>query len=103
MANEKRLIDANALRTQFDEIPPFIGLTDKEILQYLGNGKTGYGWHISDLVIYEKPKPLSDFTIDCNSRGGCDIPYLYAPPRENCGKNKLTRPPQSWCYVEGAE
>ena len=27
MANEKRLIEANALRTQFDDIPPFIGLT----------------------------------------------------------------------------
>ena len=87
-----------------DDLPgypfPCTGLTDKEILQYLGNGKAGYGWHISQLKIYDEPKPLSDFTIDCNSRGGCDIPYLYAPPCENCGKNKLTRPPQSWCYVE---
>lgn len=77
---------------------PGTGLTDKEILQYLGNGKTGYGWHISDLVIYDTPKALSDFTIEC--KGGCDIPFLYRHPCENCGKNKLTRPPQSWCYVE---
>lgn len=48
-------------------------LTDKEIQKYLGDTR-GYGWHISDLVIYDKPKELSEF-----------------------GKS---RPPQSWCYVE---
>ena len=36
-----------------------------------------YGWHISDLKIYDKPKELSEF--------------------------KVTRPPQSWCYVEERE
>lgn len=55
-------------------------------------------WHISDLVIYDKPRELSTFEIEC--KGGCDIPYLYEPPCARCGKNKLTRPPQSWCYVE---
>lgn len=35
-----------------------------------------YGWHISDLVIYDKPKEISEFA--------------------------MTRPPQSWCYVEEA-
>lgn len=49
-------------------------LTDKEIMDYLGNGKTGYGWHISDLIIYDKPKDLSDFG--------------------------MKRSPQSWCYAE---
>ena len=53
---------------------PYTCLTDKEIMDYLGNGKTGYGFHISDLVIYDKPKDLSDFG--------------------------MKRPPQSWCYVE---
>ena len=52
---------------------PYTCLTDKEIMAYLGNGKTGYGWHISDLVIYDKPKDLSDFG--------------------------MKRPPQSWCYA----
>ena len=67
------------------------------------NGRDVYGWHISDLVIYDKPKSLSEFEIEC--KGGCDIPYIYHPPCETCRKNKLTRPPQSWCYVEkgGAE
>ena len=75
-------------------------LSMDEITAYMGASGGLFCWHISDLVIYDAPKPLSDFTIDCNSKGGCDIPYLYAPPCENCGKNKLTRPPQSWCYVE---
>ena len=68
---------------------PCTGLTDKEILQYLGNGKTGYGWHISDLVIYDEPKPLSEFTKPYGTIvKAFDSPYIQ-------------RPPQSWCYVEG--
>ena len=71
-----------------DDLPgypfPCTGLTDKEILQYLGNGKAGYGWHISDLVIYDEPKPLGEFVM-ANTQHYCH----------------LQRPPQSWCYVEG--
>jgi predicted transcriptional regulator len=72
-------------------------LTPNELVCY-GEWKTLYGWHISNLVIYDKPKELSEFRIKC--KGGCDIPYLYSPPCENCRKDRLTRPPQSWCYVE---
>ena len=35
-------------------------LTWKELQDY-GKGKTLYGWHISDLKIYDKPKELSEF------------------------------------------
>ncbi len=73
------------------------GLEYTEAEEY-GKGKPLYFWHISNLVIYETPKKLSEFRIDC--KGGCDIPYLYAPPCEHCRKDRLTRPPQSWCYVE---
>lgn len=73
-------------------------LSLEEVAKYIGANKTGYGWHISDLVIYDKPKELSEFRIEC--KGGCDIPYLYDRPCANCNKNRLTRPPQSWCYVE---
>ena len=41
-------------------------LTDKEIEDYLGN-KDGYGLHISDLKIYDKPKELSEFAIPCSN------------------------------------
>lgn len=56
---------------------PYVCMTDREIMNYLGNGKKGYGWHISDLKIYDTPKELIEFG--------------------------LTRPPQSWCYVEKLE
>lgn len=35
-------------------------LTWKELQEY-GKGKPLYGWHISDLKIYDKPKELSEF------------------------------------------
>lgn len=66
----------------------------EELLKY-SNGKELFGWHISDLKIYETPKELSDFRkpVDCH-RGIA---------RENCvgcWDCEITRPPQSWCYVE---
>ena len=73
-------------------------LDEHDILCYCPKESTIYGWHISDLVIYDEPKELDDFEIEC--KGGCDIPYVYYPPCDNCRKNRLTRPPQSWCYVE---
>ena len=46
-----------------------------ELKKYIGLGfKKNYGWHISDLKIYDKPKELSEFG--------------------------MKRPPQSWCYVD---
>lgn len=55
---------------------------------YLSECKDLYGWHISDLVIYDKPKELSEFLVDGNQTYDC--PQL----------TPLKRPPQSWCYVE---
>lgn len=51
-----------------------------------------YCWHISDLVIYDKPRELSDF---CTNSSVLSF--------DNNGKQVYTgmkRPPQSWCYVE---
>ena len=65
-----------------------------ELQNYLGN-KTGYGWHISDLVIYDKPKELSEFSSGSsrlelsNTEDG--LPWEWSG---------MKRPPQSWCYVE---
>ena len=70
-----------------------------EIENY-GKGKTLYGWHISNLKIYDKPKELSEFwTVKCtNKRNGC----IGCEVKPNCIKT-VTRPPQSWCYVEAEE
>ena len=62
-------------------------LTYEELADYIGNGKTGYGWHISDLRIYDVPHELSEFTGLRNTRFGA-APY------------DIKRAPQSWCYVE---
>lgn len=71
---------------------------------YLGN-KDGYGWHISDLKIYDKPKELSEFwkvgKCPYATENGCTYNYhcFRAGQMNRCGET-LTRPPQSWQYVE---
>lgn len=55
-----------------------------EVAQY-GKLAPLYGWHISELKIYDKPKSLGEFNH-------CGQNYHFNPP--------ITRPPQSWCYVE---
>ena len=78
-------------------------LSMQEISKY-ANGKEIYAWHISDLVIYDKPKALSEFYLACNKPSGTDC-SVCIDRRENRCKS-ITRPPQSWCYVvekEGAE
>lgn len=117
-----------------------------DLLVYLGKQDYGYGWHISDLVIYDKPRELSEFKticrnaycqddwgkptwfckdgysscavidkekefpyneeciyFDCPSVGGesCEYEdYAYC----NCdGLKPITRPFQSWGYVESEE
>ncbi|MFR1458179.1 MAG: hypothetical protein ACLSS5_08695 [Oscillibacter sp.] len=74
-----------------------------------GHGTPLYGWHISDLRIYDAPKKLGEFWRDC---------LEYSELSTNCwscenvcgdgdetdcntdGRLYLRRPPQSWCYVE---
>lgn len=46
-----------------------------------------YGWHISDLRVYDHPRDLWEFT------GLRQTKYGLAP-------GPITRPPQSWRYVE---
>lgn len=89
-----------------DDSARTIGLTGEELWAY-GQGKTLYGWHISDLVIYDKPKELGEFYKVCPSYGA-DFGICWecenAVGEEcTCGVNgqiAMTQPPQSWCYVE---
>ena len=76
----------------------------QELKDYLGF-KNGYGWHISKLVIYDKPKELGEFKKPCIREcdcGGCEYAFwTYDYGFEGCMLEwGLTRPPQSWCYVE---
>ena len=54
-------------------------MTLKDWRDYIGwyESDLGFGWHISELNIYDTPKELSEFG--------------------------LTRAPQSWCYVNGGD
>lgn len=74
----------------------------EKIFQY-ANGKEVFGWHISDLMIYDEPKELSDFYKNgtLSNEAFCETVYdgkrNYADYLFTCA---LRKPPQSWCYVE---
>lgn len=72
---------------------------DRDLRAMKGNG---YVWNISDLKIYDKPRELSEFSRPCSYSGLC-----FSCKRTSFKKDgnllcntKITRPPQSWCYVE---
>ena len=74
-----------------------VAMTDDELHGYLGHCQ-GYGWHISDLRIYDAPRELSEFErpYECNE---CDA--KWATECNACHEEgEIKRPPQSWCYVE---
>lgn len=70
-------------------------LTEKELHQYGGK----YAWRISNLIIYDKPKELSELTKPCNHENDCCTCDRYDYIGHRCF-NDITRPPQSWYYVE---
>ena len=76
-----------------------------DMVSYFGN-KDGYGLHITDLKIYDKPKELSEFRPICKFDGKDAICALFCPNWKYDGglffecTRKVTRPPQSWQYVE---
>lgn len=76
-------------------------LTDEQTADYLGN-KDGYGWHISDLKIYDKPKELSEFRMPCKHTISCWDCHNFDTLNLECIRCncEVSRPPQSWCYVE---
>lgn len=115
----------------FDDIAGFekqTCLTLADIVKYL-NGFYGYGWHISDIKIYDKPRELSEFwayneelhkRYDSEGDFCCwDDTNEYGDRLNDCGDaynnilncyrcweewsgwcHHVTRPPQSWMYVE---
>lgn len=75
-------------------------LTLKDMHEYLQAAK-GYGWHISDLKIYDKPRELREFKKNNRDCFYADLGLAKrdCPDCKNSGCF-LERPPQSWCYVE---
>lgn len=101
---ETRICDAATMRTS-----PVGGLlnaaclTPKMLNDYLAWGD-GYGWHISDLRIYDAPRELSEFRRACPNSWYCESCAMYRENNGTCGNEslQLKRPPQSWGYVEEA-
>lgn len=105
-------------------------LKREDTIKYIGEGKMGYAWHISDLVIYDEPRELGEFWAynaelnklfnegedycawgRCETENGCtndcdteNILHCYQCWEDWSGWcHRLTRPPESWCYVEEKE
>lgn len=76
-------------------------LSADELMDY-GQWKILYGWHISNLYVYDKPLELSDFMKLCPNDLFCEVCAMYSEFEERCGNGTLAikRAPQSWCYVE---
>lgn len=100
------------------------------VVDYMGKQHKAYGWHISNLVIYDKPKELLEFykcgakslqELDEDVCAYCietdyGINKGYCTPRGyvSCegrwcneayqnyldAEFAIVRPPQSWCYVK---
>ena len=87
------LIDVNATR-QHTQMEP------SDLWAYIGKSN-GYAWHISNLVIYDKPKELSEFShtkkyIDKIRNSVTHWEYGI----DDEVARMIRKPPQSWCYVE---
>lgn len=65
-----------------------------------GGNKLLYGWHITEPKLFDEPLELKHFIKGCDDM--LDPQYGsycgYCPHPCN-----ITRPPQSWCYVEETE
>ena len=100
-----------------DEISSLLSdscLTYSQLRSYVGDS-VFYAWHISDVLIYDSPKDLSDFIVPsrlgCVNEGKCLGCRFFDSGNgfnveDDCYARfctdefkPLRRPPQSWCYV----
>lgn len=88
-------------------------LTVQELIDYADTKNEHiYAWSISNLIVYDEPKPLSSFNKLCPYRlpdgSRMDVPcpcdkYSWGFDEQTglsyCMR-RMEKPPQSWCYVE---
>ena len=77
-------------------------LTEAKLHTYAG-GKNCFAWHISDLLIYDQPRKLSEFQRATDPCDSCHAEYTWECT--DCKKwgGDIKRPPQSWCYVDDVQ
>lgn len=105
-----RLVDKDFIAKNLDwEYLNKCQLFFADLVEY-SNGGAIYGWHISNLIIYDKPKELSEFYHKCVKMPceGCEHLKYQMVNSQECDWDckylnyqiPLKKPPQSWCYVE---
>ena len=104
-----------AKRTEEEtNLPNNACLTLEEIEKYAGSrGRGIYGWHITDLVVYDEPRELREFKKPCictseyEGEEYCDCLFCDLAGDSDYGivacDRRIKRPPQSWCYVESED
>lgn len=81
-------------------------LSYDELFDYL-IGKDGYGWHITKPKLFDEPRELGEFVKPCDWNYDCctckravyELTKAEAKLFYGCDR-EITRPPQSWFYVE---
>lgn len=74
----------------------------EKIREYAGE-KEVFGWHISDLVVYDKPRGLAEFYKNGTLGNEAFCETVYDGTRSYADylfTRAIRKPPQSWCYVE---
>jgi predicted transcriptional regulator len=89
--------DYRADEEQTDRVSVQSCLTWGDLFEYEYNSPCLFAWHISDLVIYDKPKELSEFK-HWKKFDWWDYGHHTNKPQWEL--RSIERPPQSWCYVE---
>lgn len=78
-------------------------VSKEELNAYGAKAPLLYGWHISDLHIYDTPKELSEFKTLCRVDADCCACPYYNYTKMDCDGRVIGRPPQSWCYVDDVQ
>lgn len=97
-----RIYELAPLNHAPDDVEKQACLTREEIVNYLKG--TGYGWHISDFKLYDKPLPLNTFKKWFRECAYSDLGFAI-PDCEKCTDSGcyVQKPPQSWFFVEELE
>lgn len=86
-------------------------LSWNELRKYVGQGlKDFYGWHITEPLLFDKPRDITEFALYGKCAEDCDEYDICARDSEDgrmsCKFFKRTflkRPPMSWYYIEADE
>lgn len=78
-------------------------VSKEELNAYGAKAPLLYGWHISDLRIYDTPKELSEFKTLCRVDADCCACPYYNYTKMGCDGRVIGRPPQNWCYVDDVQ